>query len=813
MKVLKFGGTSVGSVESIEKAIGIIQSQDEQSVVVFSAMSGITNLLVESLDLAIAKNKNYLLLIEKIRDKHYAIIDQLVSPGKADGIRNTINDLTDQLSNTLEGISYVGEKTPRSSDLVLGFGEMLSIELLKTILEDKVSDIVHINARDLIFTRFVNGAERLEPEVTEKAIRERLKEVKGTIITSGFIAKSVKGYPSTLGRGGSDYSAALIAAAVDASILEIWSDVSGIYTANPSKTDDAHPISELSYAEALELSHFGAKIIYPPAIQPLVKLRIPILVKNTFAPEDQGTLIVENAKVNGNVVKAISSIDDICLVSLTGSGMVGVVGIAARMFGALARENISVILITQASSEQSICIAIESIVGEKACEVLNNEFEYEIESGRVKPALLEKGFSIMALVGEGMKYSVGICGQAFSALGRNGVNIHAIAQGSSELNVSVVINSSDCNKAINALHQEFFHSVNRTINLFIAGTGKVGTAFIEQILSQSSFFEGEYQVEFRIAGLANSRKMMFRKEGIRGADWKNTLLNSERASNLKQFVDEMFSLNLTNSIFVDNTANEKIAGFYESILSKSISIVTCNKIAASSSYDYYSALKKMAIRRRVHFKFESNVGAGLPIIQTISNLIKTGDQISQIEAVVSGSLNFIFNSFCDGMKFSEAVLKAISEGYTEPNPLIDLRGLDVSRKLLILVREAGMRLEASDIVFNEYLPRPLPDSYEADKFPELLKSYDPHFEELRNKINALNRKLRIVARFESGKAEVMLKEVDQSHPFFNLEGNDNVVSIITKRYLVRPLVIKGAGAGADVTASGVFSDILSIINN
>ncbi len=813
MKVLKFGGTSVGNAESIEKVIEIIKLQDEQSVVVFSALSGVTNLLVECLDLAIRKDRNYSLVVKNIRTKHDVIIDQLVSREKAHLLSQKIAEMTDELNNTLEGISYVGEKTSRTSDLVLGFGEMLSIELLRAILEDRIPDIVQIDARDLIFTRFVNGSERLEPGATENAIRKKLSGLKGTIITSGYIAMSVKGYPSTLGRGGSDYSAALIAAALNVSILEIWSDVSGIFSANPSKTEDAHPIPELSYAEALELSHFGAKIIYPPAIQPLVKKRIPIAVKNTFALNDHGTMIVENAKVNGTVVKAISSIDDVCLVSLTGSGMIGVVGTAARMFSALARDNISVILITQASSEQSICIAIESIVGEKACELLNNEFEYEIESGRVKPAVLEKEYSIMALVGEGMKYSVGICGQAFSALGRNGVNIHAIAQGSSELNISAVIKSSDCNKAINALHQEFFHSVNKIINLFVTGTGKVGSAFIDQILSQSQFFEQNYQIEFRIVGLANSRKMMFKKEGIRDAGWKNSLLASERVTNIKQFTDEMFSLNLTNSIFVDNTANEKIAGFYESILSKSISIVTCNKIAASSSYDYYSALKKMAIRRRVHFRFESNVGAGLPIIQTISNLIKTGDQVNQIEAVVSGSLNYIFNNFCDGMKFSDAVLKAMHEGYTEPNPLVDLRGLDVSRKLLILVREAGMRLEASDIVFNEYLPQSLPDTYDPDRFPETLQAYDTYFENLRTKIKAFNRKLRIVARFESGKAEVMLKEVDQSHPFYNLEGNDNVVSIISKRYLVRPLVIKGAGAGADVTASGVFSDILSIINS
>jgi aspartokinase/homoserine dehydrogenase 1 len=689
----------------------------------------------------------------------------------------------------------------------------MSIQVIYAVMKENFVDVRQIDARDFIFTRLINGTERVESEITEKAIKEKVLPDKGFIITSGYISTSVNGYPTTLGRGGSDYTASLIAAALNADILEIWTDVSGIYTADPTFTEDAYPIPELSYAEVLELSHFGAKVIYPPTIQPVMKKKIPVLVKNTFAPSEKGTRISDKPSGNGNVLKAVSSVNEVCLVSLTGSGMVGVVGIASRMFTALARNNINVILITQASSEQSICIAIDQKSGDKACEVLNDEFEFEIQTGRVRKSILEEGYSIVVMVGEGMKYSVGISGQAFSALGKNGINIHAIAQGSSELNISVVVKSVDCHKAVNAIHQEFLLSVNKIINLFIVGTGNVGTAFIKQILSQTKFFISEYQTDFRIVGLANSRKMLIRKKGIKERDWKNAMMSSERGSNLKEFIDEMFRLNLSNSIFIDNTASADVSQLYERVLSKSISIVTCNKIAASSPYDNYLKLKKLAIEKRAHFRFESNVAAGLPIIQTIDNMVKTGDQLMRIEAVLSGSLNFIFNNFCSGMKFSDSVLKAMKESFTEPDPLIDLRGDDVSRKLLILVRETGIKIEASDILFESYLPHPLPKIYIADTFQDQMKSYDEYFEKVREGTTLRNGRIRVIASYENGKAGICLKEVGSSHPFFYLEGNDNVVSIYSRRYPDRPLIIKGAGAGADVTASGIFADILSIINN
>ena len=813
MKVLKFGGTSVGSAESIRTVVEIIRGQDEPLVAVFSALSGITNMLTESLELASGKDDRYMSVTDEIEKRHVEMATQLLKPEGALNVIGRIKVLKARLTDILGGISNIGEITLRSTDLVLGFGEQMSIQIIYAVMAENFVNVRHIDARSIIFTKLINGVERVETETTGNAIREILFPVDAITITSGYISSSIHGYPTTLGRGGSDYTAALIAAALNADILEIWTDVSGIYTADPSYTEDAYPIPELSYAEVMELSHFGAKVIYPPTIQPVMKKKIPVLVKNTFAPLDNGTRISDTPSRNGKVLKAVSAINEVCLVSLTGSGMVGVVGIAARMFTALAKNNINVILITQASSEQSICIAIDHKSGERACEVLNNEFEFEIQTGRVRQSVLEKGFSIVVMVGEGMKYSVGISGQAFSALGKNGINIHAIAQGSSELNISVVVKNIDCHKAVNAIHQEFLLSANKTINLFIVGTGNVGTAFVKQILSQSGFFISEYQTDFRIIGLANSRKMMIRNKGIREQDWKNTMMSSEKRSNLEEFIEEMARLNLPNSIFIDNTANAGVSELYEKILSKSISIVTCNKIAASSPYDNFLKLKKLAISKRVHFRFESNVAAGLPVIQTIDNMVKTGDHLSRIEAVLSGSLNFIFNNYCNGMKFSDSVLKARSEGYTEPDPLIDLRGDDVSRKLLILVREAGIKIEASDIVFEGYLPHPLPEVFVAATFGDQMRSYDEYFEKVREGTMARNARLRIIARYENGKADIYLREIGASHPFFYLEGNDNVVSIYSKRYPDRPLIIKGAGAGADVTASGIFADILSIINN
>lgn len=758
-------------------------------------------------------NMEYHSVIREIEQHHLTVATELLDKDRYyDFTRRVIGHIS-RIDGVLDSISRLGEATGRSTDLVSGFGELMSLDLLELFLEECGADVGRVDAREMIFTRPFNGSERIDYEVSEKAIREKLSRNNKIVITSGFISTSVKGYPSTLGRGGSDHTAAIIAAAVGAELLEIWTDVSGIYTANPAIAPDACPIAGLTYAEALEISHFGARVIYPPSIEPVMKREIPVSIRNTFAPSEQGTLISSVTSSNGSAIKAVTSAGSVCLVSLAGSGMAGVVGIAARLFTALAKNNINVILITQASSEQSICIAVDQKDGERACDAINAGFESEIEAGRVKPALREDGFAIVAMIGEGMKHSVGISGQAFAALGRNGINIHAIAQGSSELNVSVVVKETDAPKAVNAIHQEFFHSAKKVINIFLVGTGNVGSALVRQVMDRSAWFAGEYQTEFRITGLANTRRMIIRKEGIAGPDWKSLMMASDQKSNLEDFIGQMFSLNLPNTIFIDNTSSSDVSVIYERILEKSISIVTSNKLAASSSYENYSRLKRTAVSKRVQFRFGSNVGAGLPVIHTIQNMVKTGDKILRIDAVLSGSLNYIFNSYSNGMRFSEAVLLALENGYTEPDPLTDLRGVDIARKLLILVRESGFPLEASDIEFEDYLPGPVPERYDSAAFPSQMRDFDDFFERQRADLSHRNEKIRIIAGYESGRASVRSVRVSAEHPFYCVEGNDNIVSVYSERYSHQPLIIKGAGAGADVTAAGIFADILSVVNN
>ncbi|MDD3736359.1 MAG: bifunctional aspartate kinase/homoserine dehydrogenase I [Bacteroidales bacterium] len=813
MKVLKFGGTSVGSAGAIRTVAEILQSQECQVTAVFSALAGTTDRLAMALLLASDGNMEYHSVIREIEQHHLTVATELLDKDRYYDFTRRITGHISRIDGVLDSISRLGEATGRSTDLVSGFGELMSLDLLELFLEECGADVGRVDAREMIFTRPFNGSERIDYEVSEKAIREKLSRNNKIVITSGFISTSVKGYPSTLGRGGSDHTAAIIAAAVGAELLEIWTDVSGIYTANPAIAPDACPIAGLTYAEALEISHFGARVIYPPSIEPVMKREIPVSIRNTFAPSEQGTLISSVTSSNGSAIKAVTSAGSVCLVSLAGSGMAGVVGIAARLFTALAKNNINVILITQASSEQSICIAVDQKDGERACDAINAGFESEIEAGRVKPALREDGFAIVAMIGEGMKHSVGISGQAFAALGRNGINIHAIAQGSSELNVSVVVKETDAPKAVNAIHQEFFHSAKKVINIFLVGTGNVGSALVRQVMDRSAWFVGEYQTEFRITGLANTRRMIIRKEGIAGPDWKSLMMASDQKSNLEDFIGQMFSLNLPNTIFIDNTSSSDVSVIYERILEKSISIVTSNKLAASSSYENYSRLKRTAVSKRVQFRFGSNVGAGLPVIHTIQNMVKTGDKILRIDAVLSGSLNYIFNSYSNGMRFSEAVLLALENGYTEPDPLTDLRGVDIARKLLILVRESGFPLEASDIEFEDYLPGPVPERYDSAAFPSQMRDFDDFFERQRDDLSHRNEKIRIIAGYESGRASVRPVRVSAEHPFYYLEGNDNIVSVYSERYARQPLIIKGAGAGADVTAAGIFADILSVVNN
>ncbi len=813
MKVLKFGGTSVGSAGAIRAMAGILLSQDDQVAAVFSALSGVTDRLTMAIQLASDGNRDYHSAIEEIEQRHLDVASNLLDPDRYNDFTRKMAAHLALLHSILEGVFRLGEVTCRSTDLVLSFGELMSLDLVELALEEYGANVRRVDAREMIFTRPFNGTEWVDQEVTEEAIRKRLPRTNKIIITSGFISTSVKGYPSTLGRGGSDHTAAIIAAAVGAELLEIWTDVSGIYTANPAIAPDACPIAGLTYAEALEISHFGARVIYPPTIEPVMKRNIPVTIRNTFSPSEDGTRISSVPTPNGSVVKAVTSVGSVCLVSLTGSGMAGVVGIAARLFAALAKSNINIILITQASSEQSICIGIDQKDGERACEAIDARFESEIEAGRVKPSLREDGFAIVALVGEGMKRSVGVSGQAFAALGRNGINIHAIAQGSSELNISVVVKETDAPKAVNAIHQEFFRSVKRVINIFVVGTGNVGSALVKQVMDRSAWFAEEYQTEFRIVGLANTRKMIIREEGITGPDWKLVMMASDQKSNLESFTGQMFSLNLPNTIFIDNTSSVDVSALYEMILEKSISIVTSNKLAASSSFENYSRLKRTAVRKRVQFGFGSNVGAGLPVIHTIQNMVKTGDKILRIDAVLSGSLNYIFNCYSNGMRFSEAVLQAVKNGYTEPDPLTDLRGMDIARKLLIILRESGFRLEASEIAFEDYLPGPVPEKYDAEKFFLQMREFDDFFERQREDLSLRKERIRIIAGYESGRASVRPVKISADHPFYYLEGNDNIVSVYSERYSIRPLIIKGAGAGADVTAAGIFADILSIVNS
>jgi aspartokinase/homoserine dehydrogenase 1 len=813
MNVLKFGGTSVGSADAIRRVADILKSREGRMVVVFSALSGITDWLAKTLVMASERNMEYSSVVGEIDRQHHIVAKELLEPGHYNDFCRRSGGHINSLQGILDGIFRLGETTARSTDLVLSFGEIMSLDLIEMTLVEKGVNVISVDAREMIFTRPVNGSERVDYAVTEEAIRMKLSGNNNIVITSGFISTSLRGYPSTLGRGGSDQTAAIIAAASGAELLEIWTDVSGIYTANPAVVADALPIAGLTYAEALEVSHFGAKVIYPPSIAPVMERNIPVSIRNTFAPRENGTLISSLPTVNGGTVKAVTSTGPVSLVSLTGSGMAGVVGIAARLFTTLAKININVILITQASSEQSICIAVEQKDGERACEAIDAEFEQEIGAGRVKPAFHEDDFTILALVGEGMKHSVGVSGQAFAALGRNGINIHAIAQGSSELNVSVVINGTDAPKAVNAIHQEFFRSARKVINIFVIGTGNVGSALINQLLDRSEYFAGEFQTEFRIVGLANSRRMLIIKEGISNVNWKSLMMASEQRCNLETFIDRMFSLNLPNTIFVDNTSSIEVSQLYERVLERSISIVTSNKLAASSSFENYSRLKRLAIRKRVHFGFSSNVGAGLPVIRTIENMVRTGDKIFRIDAVLSGSLNYIFNSFSEGKRFSDAVLEAVENGYTEPDPLTDLRAADVARKLLILVRESGFPLEAGGISVEDFLPGPGPGKYEPDKFLLQMQEFDDFFEQQREILSHRKERIRIIAGYEYGRAFVRSLRISPDHPFYFLEGNDNIVSVFSARYSERPLTIKGAGAGADVTAAGIFADILSIVNN
>jgi len=816
MKILKFGGSSVAKPERIKGVINILktyQAKNERFAVVFSAFGGVTDQLIEMSRLAEEGDASYEDIFDEFSARHSEAVKFLLKAPLQNEILKELEENHAVLKSLLHGILLVREASTRTMDYVLSFGERNSCFIISQALKQEGMDAHYLDARKIIKTNKHFGAAKVELSTTYQQIESYFEEHAGIHVVTGFISSAKGGLTTTLGRGGSDYTAALLAAGLDANLIEIWTDVNGVLTADPRKVKSAFTIPEMTYAEAMEMSHFGAKVIYPPTLQPALSKNIPLTIRNTFNPEFPGTLISDHSSKNGHPVRGISSTSNIALLTLQGGGLFGVPGIAARLFNALAQAGINIILITQGSSEHSISFAVQPKLARKAKKRAESAFEYEIKSKLIDPIKVEEDLSVVAIIGENMRYQPGISGRLFQALGKNGINCIAIAQGSSELNISVVIPRSDEGKALNALHESFFLSDIQELHVFMVGVGLIGSTLINQIKKQAAFLKEKRHLVIKIVGLTNSRKMVFSPEGIDLENWKELLDNSDEQMVLDNFVDKMKLLNLSNTIFVDNTANEGIAQKYHEILDASISISTPNKIATSSTYLQYQQLKSLAEKRGVRFLYETNVGAGLPVISTLNDLIDSGDEILKIEGVLSGSLSFIFNSFGPDVKFSDIVNKAAELGYTEPDPRIDLKGIDVRRKLIILARETGLPLEAKDVEIESILPEACIQAETVSEFFDEVKKADDFFEKRRAAAAAENKVLRMVATLENNQARIKLESVGPDHPFYSLNGSDNMIVFTTQRYKDRPLVIRGPGAGAEVTAAGVFAEIISIGNS
>jgi len=811
MKVLKFGGSSVANSENIQKVLAIVkkESKNQKIAVVVSAFGKTTDKLILGANKALKNISSAKEVLETIKEVHYQIINDLITTNKKE-VNQEVTSLFDRLLSIYEGIYLLQELSDKTLAKISSFGERFSSFIIANAAKERF-DAIHEESRALISTNndFLNA--QVNFEITTNNITSFFTKNKHQVtFLGGFISSNTINETTTLGRGGSDYSASIYAAALDASELQIWTDVPGMFSANPRVVKQAFPISEISYEEAMELSHFGAKVLYPPTIQPSLRKEIPIRIKNTFDPENPGTLISNNPK-NKNEVKGISHIEDISLITLEGGGMIGIPGVSKRLFETLSQEKINIIFITQASSEHSICVGIYQNDAHKAKELLEDTFCIEIVKKKIKPISVENELAIIAVVGESMKNYQGLSGQMFSSLGKNNVNVRAIAQGSSEKNISAVINKKDAKKALNTLHEQFFGERIKQLNLFVTGVGNVGERFLAQLHKQREFLKENLKLNIRVIGISNSRKMFFDDNGINLENWKENLKNGEPTS-LDRFHEKVKELNHRNSVFIDNTANQQVSEVYEKYLRQSISVVTCNKIACASSFDNYKVLKEVSRKYNASFLFETNVGAGLPIIDTLKNLINSGDQIHKIQAVLSGSLNFVFNNFNEHSTFHDVVAQAQKEGYTEPDPKIDLSGVDVARKILILARESGYQLDLDDISNNAFLPEEsLQTANNEDFYTSLIKN-ENHFQNIYKEANDKDCRLKYVAEFVNGKANVGLQHIASDHPFYNLEGSDNIVLFFTDRYPENPLLIKGAGAGAEVTASGIFADVIRIAN-
>ena len=810
MKVLKFGGTSVGSAQNIVKTIDIINNSKDKQVVVVSALGGITNKLVNAIRSALNKDNQFKKIVTEIHKIHLETIQKL-------NLNNSeltifLDKKVNEIETLLDGIYLLGELPKKTEDIILSAGELISSQIIYEKLKELGSDVSYKDSRELIKTDSNFGAANVNFELSNYLIQYFFERCQSKIIIlPGFISQDANENTTTLGRGGSDYSAAIIAAALKAEQLEIWTDVSGMYTCNPKIVQNASPIAHISYKEAMELSHFGAKVLYAPTIQPVMHQEIPMYIKNTFEPKADGTLINNEISKSNQIITGISHIENIALITLEGAGLVGISGSAKRLFTALAKENLNIIFITQASSEHSICVGLMEQDAIIAKQVINAEFSNEIKLSKVKPISIEANLSVIAVVGENMKRHQGISGKIFSTLGNNNVNIRAIAQGSSERNISVVIENKDASKALNCLHEHFFEEQIKEINLFVLGAGNVGSKLLEQIHKQNDYLKKNLKMSLRVIGLSNTKNMHFDYNGIALDNWDTTLSNGI-PSNQDDFIDHALKLNLRNSVLLDNTASGEVAKLYSKSLSNNIAVVTCNKIACSSKLSNYKELKELSKKYNAPFLFETNVGAGLPIIDTLKNIVASGDTVHKIQAVLSGSLNFIFNNYDGNTSFASVVEQAKIEGYTEPDPKIDLSGVDVMRKIVILIRESGYAVEIDDIQNESFLPQSCIATESVDDFFEALKKEESHFSQLLQQAKLQNSRLKYVAEFENGKAKVGLQFIPENHPFYHLEGKDNIILFYTQRYNEQPLLIKGAGAGAEVTASGLFADIIRVAN-
>ena len=810
MQVLKFGGTSVANGENINKVVALVQEalKKDRTILIVSALGGITDTLIQAGQLAAAGDESYKEKLQEIEHRHLDTVKHLLPLTRQSSILSLVKQRCNEIEDICNGVFLLSELSARTRDKIVSYGELLSSLIISARFTALDVPNDWVDSRDLIVTDSQFGHATVDFPLTNRRIHDFFQSARNNLfVFPGFIASDPNGITTTLGRGGSDYTAAILAAAANAAVVEIWTDVSGMMTADPRLVSNVKLIPHISYQEAMELSHFGAKVIYPPTIQPVMARGIPVWIKNTFAPADPGTVIeFSSARNGGGSIRGISSIGKIALLSLEGSGMIGIPGFSKRLFEALSSEKINVILITQGSSEHSICVGIDEANAPAAKHAVDAAFSHEIETGKVEPLIIEDGLSIIALVGDHMKSHPGVSGKLFGALGRNGVNVRAIAQGSSERNISAVVAAGDVKKAINILHEEFFSTTYKQLNLFITGTGNVGRRLLEQLRQQQQYLLDQLRLQVRVIGLANSRKMIFREEGIDLSKWKEELEQGQ-PMDLSSWVTDVRSRNLRNAVYVDVTANNDVATTYDSLLQKSISVVACNKVAASSAYEYYKKLKNLAREYNALFLFETNVGAGLPVIGTLNDLMRSGDKVNKINAVLSGTLNFVFNNYNGQRSFSEVVRQAQDEGYTEPDPRLDLSGTDVMRKIMILAREAGEKIEMEDIKNNSFMPESCMKGSVEDFYAAMTKE-EAHFKKLYEAAAKEGKKLKFVASYENGKAAVGLQHIDPQHDLYHLYGKDNVVLFYTDRYPEQPLVIKGAGAGAEVTASGVFADII-----